>query len=132
MTSLAALVTTVAGIVAFTAAPAAAASVGYSVSVAAGSASATLSNYKYPTTFDTSYRVTACDTKADGHHVEAWLLRVDGVLIKAKATGGNGTCASVSGVQAGCGNWFIFEVMIMEGSDVLQSKSIEKQGPECP
>jgi hypothetical protein len=118
-----------------TAGPAAAATQ-MSGSISGGSGTATVTARQINATFS----IQACDTLADGHHVEAWLFRkktneigTTVLLGKAKAFGGNGTCSGISGTVS-CGTlWdYHLEVYVMEGSTILRGTTSENGiGPAC-
>jgi len=139
MASLAVLLTTVAGFVVVTGSPAAAGSVHMHVYLSniAGQGSATVSN----SGVNTSYGITACDDRTDGHHVEAWLYRQaadiddpDVLIAKAKALGGSGTCTAVSGVKSGCTptRAYTLRVLLMEGTQILDSDWSGYYWLSCP
>ncbi|WP_456819077.1 hypothetical protein [Cellulomonas sp. URHB0016] len=75
-----------------------------SASTNGSSAHATVAGTTYGP-LQVSISVTACDTKADGHHAEGWLIvrnsaRATVKTVKAKAYGGNGTCVTATGTVA--------------------------------
>jgi hypothetical protein len=110
------------GLVAAAASPALADST-TTVSDPTGAARATLT--LVPSAQDDSirYTLTACDTKADGHHAAAYMSwgnnTGQGDDRRVSALNGNGTCTKGTGVVEGCRFAFLLTAENWEGSKLL-------------
>ncbi|MGY4644205.1 hypothetical protein [Cellulomonas sp. URHB0016] len=107
-----------------------------SVSAVGSKAQATVAGTTYGP-LEVSISVTACDTKADGHHAEGWLsvynqIHEEVKTVKAKAYGGNGTCVTAKATVA-CADThsLVLSTHTMEGSEILSGGQYEKTFAGC-